>query len=284
MSTHKPVYRQAALDKLSSPEELDRLMRITRPSAWLLLAALGGVLIMAVLWGVFGRIITTLEQPGLLTTSPPVEFVPAPEPGQVAALLVQPGDTVEAGQALARLSPADAEADPVTVTSPTSGRVIALRTTPGEPVDAGTPLLSLAAYDPDALRQVVIAFVPLEDRQRLKVGMEVQVLPATVEAETYGYLGGRVASVAGFAATREELLAALGDPGYADELAASGPVFEVRVALETGDDGAFVWSASDGPDFDLVSGTPCLLKIEMDAERPISRVFNLAVSLSGRAP
>ena len=48
-------------------------------------------------------------------------------------------------------------------------------------------------------------YIPLEDRQRLRAGMDTHLLPSTVEREKYGYIEGEVASVAEFAATREEI-------------------------------------------------------------------------------
>jgi hypothetical protein len=36
----KPLFRQAALERLSSPEQLDQLVRVTHPLGWLALLAL----------------------------------------------------------------------------------------------------------------------------------------------------------------------------------------------------------------------------------------------------
>ncbi len=258
---------------MSSPEELDRLMQITRPGAWLLLAAFGGVLVIAVVWGVFGRITTTLEQSGVLTTSNPVVFVLAGESGQVVELPVESGDIVDAGEVVVLVDGGDG---PVGLTSTVRGRVISIRVGVGEPVDVGTPLISIEAFARDTRDQEVVAFVPLDDQQRIRMGMDVQVLPSTVEREKYGYLEGRVQSVAQFASTREEILSVLDEQGFVDDLTASGPVFEVRIILKTGADGTYLWTASSGPETSLVSGTPCLIRVNVDEERPIDKVFNLA--------
>ena len=64
---YKPsIYRKEALAKLSSPEDLDRLMQITTLRAWLVLGAFGCVLLIALLWGFFGRLTTTVDQTGEL--------------------------------------------------------------------------------------------------------------------------------------------------------------------------------------------------------------------------
>jgi multidrug efflux pump subunit AcrA (membrane-fusion protein) len=272
-SRRRTVYRKAALDKLASPEELDRLMQITSPGAWLALVALGGVLLMVLLWGIFGQITTTLDRSGLLTLSNPIVFVPAPDNGQVSDITVQAGDVITAGQVVAHLTTA---AEPLDVTSAVNGRVNSVRVDRGAPVDTGTPLISIESFDRDKPQQEVVIYVPFEDRQRIREGMDAQVLPSTVELEKYGYMQGDVRSVARFAATRQEMLAVLNDPSFVERLAATGQLFEVRIALRTDDDGQVIWSTSDGPAASIVSGTPCLVTIQIDQERPISKIFNLS--------
>jgi multidrug efflux pump subunit AcrA (membrane-fusion protein) len=269
----RTVYRKAALDKLSSPEELDRLMQITGPGSWLLLAALGGVLLMVIGWGIFGQITTTLDRSGLLTLSNPIVFVTAPENGQVSENTVQAGDVISADQVIARLTTA---AGPVEVASGINGRVVSIRAGVGAPVDAGTPLISVESFNRAQLQPEVVVYVPLGDRQQIRAGMDVQVLPSTVEREKYGYIRGQVESVAEFAATRQEMLAVLGDPDSVTNVSANGPVFEVRIALRTTGEGQFVWSASDGPPSAIVSGTPCQVIIQTGDERPIDKMFNLS--------
>jgi hypothetical protein len=50
------LFRQVALEKLSSPEELDQLMQVTTPRGWFALAALIGLVTVAVVVGVVGVI------------------------------------------------------------------------------------------------------------------------------------------------------------------------------------------------------------------------------------
>jgi multidrug efflux pump subunit AcrA (membrane-fusion protein) len=274
----RTVYRKVALDKLSSPEELDRLMRITSPGSWLLLGAVGAALLVAVIWGVFGQIATTMERSGILTRSSPVQFITAPQAGQVVEIKAKPGALVLAEEVVARLK---TDAGEITVTSAGSARIVSVRVTIGDPVDAGTPLFSIESFDRSAGAQAaqpqeIVIHIPLEDRQRLRPGLEALVLPSTVEREKYGYIKGEIASVAEFAATREEILTVLSDANYVDGLLRGGPLFEVRVSLRTRDDGSFVWSASKGPPTAIVTGTPCQVIVNVDQERPISKVFNLA--------
>src|SRR5712692_1668862 len=62
----RKLFRQTSLERLSSPEQLDQLLQVTTPQGWLALIGLGGLLIMALLWGVFGSVQNTKVGQGIL--------------------------------------------------------------------------------------------------------------------------------------------------------------------------------------------------------------------------
>ena len=65
----KPIFRQAALERLSSPEQLDQLMQVTTPKGWLALIALAGLLVTAVVLGFVGSIPVTVTGQCILLNS-----------------------------------------------------------------------------------------------------------------------------------------------------------------------------------------------------------------------
>ena len=52
------IFRKVALDRLSSPEQLDALMRVITPQAWLAFAPLAILIAAAIAWGWFGSVTT----------------------------------------------------------------------------------------------------------------------------------------------------------------------------------------------------------------------------------
>ena len=52
------IFRKVALERLSSPEQLDQLMQVTSPRGWLALGAFGALLLTALGWSVLGSIPT----------------------------------------------------------------------------------------------------------------------------------------------------------------------------------------------------------------------------------
>jgi hypothetical protein len=65
--TEKPsLFRQEALDQISSPEQLDQLLQVVNLKDWLPLASLGFVVAIALIWSIFGKVPLTAEAKGLL--------------------------------------------------------------------------------------------------------------------------------------------------------------------------------------------------------------------------
>jgi HlyD family secretion protein len=97
------AFRKVALDRLSSPEQLDRLMQVTDPRGWLILCSFGIVLTTAAVWGVLGRIQHDVPATGMLVRSGGVFEISALSNGRITDLAVRVGDTVAEGQVVGRM-------------------------------------------------------------------------------------------------------------------------------------------------------------------------------------
>jgi HlyD family secretion protein len=60
------IFRQQALDRLSSPERLAHSMQVVNPKDWLSLGGLAVFGVLGVLWSVFGTIPITITAKGVL--------------------------------------------------------------------------------------------------------------------------------------------------------------------------------------------------------------------------
>jgi HlyD family secretion protein len=98
------IFRKAALERLSSPEQLDYLMSITSPVAWIALAAVGVIAFLIILWGFIGFIPAKVSGKGILIRGGSVFDVSAGSDGVITDLVVKPGDLVQAGQTIATIS------------------------------------------------------------------------------------------------------------------------------------------------------------------------------------
>ena len=104
MQQGNKVFRQAVLDRLASPEQLHTLMQVTDAKGWLALLGCGVLLATAVVWGILGRIPTKVEASGILLYSGGLADIVALGQGQISALEVEVGDTINKGQVIAEVA------------------------------------------------------------------------------------------------------------------------------------------------------------------------------------
>lgn len=176
--------------------------------------------------------------------------------------------------------------------SPYSGLVVELKLNEGEMIERGATLLSLlpdaevagrGATATPAEQPTVRTHVPLiatlyvssADGKRIRRDMAAEVVPATVKREEFGFISGRVLSVAEMPATQEGMQRQLKNQKLVQSLSASGAPFELIVALDTDPStpSGFHWSSSRGPDENLSAGGLCGAEIVTREET----VFKLLV-------
>jgi len=98
------VFRKASLDRLASPEQLDKLLQVTRLRGWIALVALGFLVGSAVLWGFEGSIPSRVAGQGILLKSGGVLEIAAAAGGRITDVAVHVGDVVREGQVVARVA------------------------------------------------------------------------------------------------------------------------------------------------------------------------------------
>lgn len=108
--TKKDIFRKVALERLSSPEQLDLTMEVTRPRSWMVLGALGVLLATLVIWGFVGSIPTRVSADAVLIQSGGVFNIFASGTGPVTEVLMKEDELVTQGQVVARIDQPDIEA------------------------------------------------------------------------------------------------------------------------------------------------------------------------------
>lgn len=57
---NKNLFRKKTVERVASPEQLNDYIHVSNPSAWIVLAAFAILLVGICIWGIFGRLDTTL--------------------------------------------------------------------------------------------------------------------------------------------------------------------------------------------------------------------------------
>jgi HlyD family secretion protein len=104
---NEKIFRKSALDRLSSPEQLDMAITVMKPRAWLILAGLIVILLAVGIWGAVGKIESTISAIGMITSSGGSQEVIHSYAGMVTDIGVKSGTTVKRGDVIARISQND---------------------------------------------------------------------------------------------------------------------------------------------------------------------------------
>src|SRR6516164_7272802 len=104
------TFRAAALERASSPEQLDHLVRIIKPFDWVAVGVIFLAITAAITWSIVGRVPTRVAGEGILISGGGrvVDAVSAAA-GQLASVEVSVGDHVSEGQLIARIAQTDTE-------------------------------------------------------------------------------------------------------------------------------------------------------------------------------
>ncbi|MDI3422035.1 HlyD family efflux transporter periplasmic adaptor subunit [Streptomyces luteolus] len=260
-------FRQQALSKLQSPEELDVPVRYARPQGLLVLAVTLVVMAAASVWAVTGSVTSTLRAPGILTYGQGSYVLQSPVTGQVTRVLAEEGDRLAAGDPV--LNVRTQQGDKV-VRAIAAGRVSALSARIGTVVTTGADVATLERVAKAGDPLVAMLYVPADSAATVPVGAAVDLTVQSVPTEQYGTLRGSVKAVGRATQSRQRITGFLGDKELAGQFTRGGPPVAVLVQLEkSGTKSGLAWSAAGGPPFALDSMTPADGALHLAEQRPI---------------
>jgi multidrug efflux pump subunit AcrA (membrane-fusion protein) len=273
-----PIFRQEALERLASPEQLDQLLHVTSPRGWVALGTLGLLLVAALVWGFCGTVSSTVQGRGVLRRDGGPVRVEAPAAGVIRRGKFRLGDVVAKGEVLVVLT-ADVAGKPLPVRSPVTARILGGFGTDSKRVKKGE-LLGL--LDPQNQPMRAVLYVPVDQGYQVEGGMRVDLSPAPARKSEFGYLRGRVLSAAKVPSDREDMSQILGNEVLVRQLAAAGPSLQVVVELTpAATSSGYLWTSAEGWPVELHSGIPCQAFITVGEQRPVELVLPALQRLLG---
>jgi HlyD family secretion protein len=98
------IFRKVSIERLSSPEQLDQLLKVNSTRSWAALLAVLVLVALAVVWAFQGSIATTAPGQGVIVRTGGVLNVVSSGSGVVASLSVKARDRVRKNQVVARVA------------------------------------------------------------------------------------------------------------------------------------------------------------------------------------
>ncbi|MFE2493345.1 biotin/lipoyl-containing protein [Streptomyces scopuliridis] len=261
-------FRQQALAKLRSPEEIDLPVRFARPQGCLVLAVTVVVMAAATVWAVTGSLSSTVGAAGILTHGQGSYVLQSPVAGQVTEVLVEEGERVSADAPLLKVRTAGGT---TVVPVIAAGRVTTLVATIGSVVSTGTDVAAVERIKGPDDPLMAVLYLPAGTGSEVPVGASVDLSVQSVPVKRYGVLRGEVKSVGRSGLTAQRIAGALGSSQLGEHFSKDGQPVAVLVELarSSSTTSGFTWSTSDGPPYAVDSMTLADGTIHLAEQRPI---------------
>lgn len=254
------LFRKTALDQVSSPERLSDYIRVSSVSVFVILGALTLFMCAVIVWCVRGHLSESVTIQGIVFPFKGTEAVTLPVDGTVRELFVSRGQAVHAGD---RLAVVGVDQQYSLLSSPMEGVVLAAKERTAS-FAAYEPIVSLLRQDSLRRGRELIAYTTFDNLRKLRIGMPVQVSPADLPREKYGYIKGTIVGVDDYPVSKSEALETLRVEAFANDIFPERATFPVRILLESDPErpGGLAWShARAGEPVEVGTGTFCSIQI-----------------------
>ena len=244
------LYRKSALEKISSPEQLDKTLTVTSPLSWLVLIGITLIIAATTVWGFLGTIPMSVTVQGIIASPDSTNAVYADESGTVVSVLVHEGSDIHFGDTV--LTYKDGRDEIKTIYSDQVGTVSGIAVQAGESVIQGNEVI------------------------RISPTIEVQIYLNSVDSQSYGYMVARIVNIDSYAVSNVGMGYVLGTN---NNLAASfqqmGALVAVTCEFYPDDtESGYFWSNEKVRSLGVSNGSIITARIITEEVRPITKLFS----------
>ena len=245
---------------------------VIKSSTILALISVGIMMLVAILWCVFGSVPEVVSGKGVIINIDKIESIKYPGTGIVENTFISRGDRVYKGQVIARVEKQDVETSVSTqIVSNCSGVVMEIPVRRGDYIQPGTAISVIDTADVDMPIEALVYFSGA-DGKKLTPGMKIGLVPGTVKQEEYGYIVGIIMEVSEFPVSDNYLNSSLQNTALVNTFRQIMNPIEVKVSIvpDPNSYSGYKWSSSNGPKQKIGSGFICDASVITEAHRPIS--------------
>lgn len=274
------IFNDEALEALDDQSELKEMPRVVSPGLWLVLSTLLLLCGVALFWCMFGKVNYTVR-PAVVFPFAEAKAITVPYGGTVHHVVATNGQEVSAGTPLVSVR---SQLATTTLTAPESG--VVLTSKPAESkFEPREPVAWILPQEARFHEREVLAYVTFKELRKVKLGAKVQLTPADLEREKWGYAVGTVKGIESYPTNRKMVAQRLKLAELASIIPAEEPVYEVRIVLDRDADG-LVWSRQKSEGMAVTTGMPCNVQIIWHRkyvwEVLLGRVENTLNTLQGK--
>lgn len=274
------LYRKSALERISSPEQLDKTIKIISPLSWIAIMGATLIAVVTIVWSFVGRIPLTVSTNGIIAAPISTNSVYTSYSGTVTAIYIGVGDELHYGTKLMDISQTNGELN--TITSDQVGTLSEVLYAVGDAVSQNSEVVRVSPKCTGS--QVVVAYASVSDAKKVVKGMEVNVYPASVDSQSNGHMVGRVINIDSIATSNTSMSYVLGkDNNLTSSIAGTNAVVAITCELypDAESSNGYFWTNENGNSAVVTNGSLCTVKIITDEVRPISKLYKKLAEIWG---
>lgn len=273
------LYRKASLERISSPEQLDTMLKISSPLSWL--ALLGATLIVAVtvVWAFVGRIPMTVTSTGIIVAPNGTNAIYSDAAGKVVRVFAAPGDKIYENDVVMEIETERGERQQIV--SDQVGFVSQIIKPEGSTITQNSEVLRVSPNT--TAQQVVVCYVLTTDAQKVSRGDQAYISLSSSDSKSFGHMVGRVINVDAGAASSSAQSNILGSENNLNNAFTSDGKAVTAVTCElypsSRSTSGYFWSNSRGETLAVNNRDICSVKIITKQVRPIEKLFEKLLDL-----
>ncbi len=271
------IYRRSALERIASPEQMDKAITVTSPLSWLALGAVTVIVIVTLIWSVVGTLPVTVSTMGIVTAPTSTNSVYAPEAGRILEILVRENQIIRKDEPVIKYR-VGSFGEPRTICAAQPGVVTRIMVTNDSDVSRGGDVLRFTPVFSTKAPQAVVCYVKQSDANKLRRKMLASVSLQSADSQTYGHMTARIVSIDEYPATESGMSDVLGTGnGLSSAFKADNPSV-VAVTCELLEDSSTVsgyyWSNRRGAKKEVDTNALVNVKFIVEEVRPITKLFS----------
>ena len=270
----KQVFRKSALDKISSPDQLDKVLKVTSPMSWLALLGVTLILVFVVIWSFVGSLPSTVTASGVIVRSnTSTNTVLSTQRGTVQSVVGLDTPVRDNTPVLTLGTSTGVE----TINANMLGTVTEVLVKQGDAVENGTEILRIRSEMPEGQKEMVVCYVPISDMDKIERGMPVTVSLVSADSNSYGHMSGWVINVDAWASSQKAITSVVGnDNSMVNVLMGEGKgvcAVSCELQVDPSSVSGYNWSNEKGRTVALSAPQMCSVRIITEEVPPITKLF-----------
>lgn len=267
------LFRKSSIEKLSSPEQLDKSIVVTSPMSWIALIGIAFIVVCFVIWAICGSMPSTMDAKGIISNGIYTNSVYSEYAGKISEICVAEGDKINKEDVICKVIDENGEVHSIYAMEDciVTKQLVQI----GDAVNYSDEIFGISPVS--SKDNFAVFYVGIEQLPSIHSGMEVIINMPAFDNQKYGHMKGTIVHIDKFASTENSIKRVIGN--NEDVINYLGTMEQPVVALtcvlqkdNTSANGLF-WSNEAGKNLSVNIGSVVDVKVVLNESAPITKLI-----------